>query len=114
MNFCMKINCNEKDQKISLSTNHNSVTLVDESNGAKNGFSIGISYYHSNEYGTPGVHDDQEGFYVLEGSGVAKVGEEEFKVAPGVAFIATRGVPHTIKKDTNQKYVKILWSHGAV
>lgn len=109
----MKIYCIEKDQHISLSNNHNSVTLINESNGAKKGFCMGISYYHCDEYGDPGIHEDQEGFYVLEGSGMAKVGNEEFRVAPGVAFIAVKGVPHTIKKNVNESYVKILWSHGA-
>lgn len=108
------IHCQEKDQPVSMAANHNSVSLITEANGAKKGFSIGISFYHSDVYGLPGIHADQEGFYVLEGNGTAKVGDEEFRVEPGVAFIATKGVPHTIKKDANEKHVKVLWSHGAV
>ena len=110
----MKIYSYEKDIEFPPANNHLGGALIDKSNGAKNGFCIGISYYTSSEYSTPGIHEDQEGFYVLEGSGTAKVGDEEFKVFPGGAFIATNGVPHTIKKDVNEKYIKILWSHGAV
>ena len=89
-------------------------TLIDATNGAVKGFCMGISYYDSETYGEPGVHEDQEGFYVLDGTGVAKIGEEEFRVCPGTAFIATKGVPHTIKRDASSGPVKVLWSHGAV
>ena len=88
--------------------------LIDEENGAVNGFCIGVSYYSDACYGEPGVHDDQEGFYVLDGNGMARVGSEEFPVAPGTVFIAGKGVPHSVKRDTESGPVKVLWMHGAV
>ena len=66
-------------------------------------FCMGVSHYASTEYGKPGIHDDQEGFYILQGTGTAKVGDEEFAVSPGSAFIANKGVPHTMKRDAASK-----------
>ena len=88
--------------------------LIGEANGATKGFCIGIAHYNNDEYLEPGVHDDQEGFCVLEGTGMAKVGDEEFEVRPGTSFIAQAGVPHVIKKDPRSGPVKILYAHGAV
>ena len=88
--------------------------LIDASHGALNGYRIGIAYYGSDEYGAPGVHDDQEGFYVLEGTGTAKIGDAEFKIRPGTGFIAHAGVPHTMKRDPDSSAIKVLWSHGAI
>lgn len=88
--------------------------LIGEEHGAIKGFCLGVSYYDSDEYGTPGVHEDQEGFYILEGSGTARIGDEEFAVSPGSAFIAAKEVPHTMKRDGNSGALKVLWCHGAV
>jgi len=88
--------------------------LIGKHNGATSGFCMGVSCYASTEYGKPGIHEDQEGFYVLDGHGMAKVGEEEFAVRPGSCFIANRGVPHTMKRDTDSPPIKVLWCHGAV
>ncbi len=88
--------------------------LIDNSHGAQNAFCMGISYYDAEEYGEPGIHDDQEGFYVLEGIGTAQVGMEEFEICPGTSFIAHAGVPHSIKKDSESKSVKVIWCHGAI
>lgn len=88
--------------------------LIGEEQGAVKGYCLGISYYHQTEYGTPGVHEDQEGFYVLAGTGLAKVGDAEFPIRPGTAFLAAKGVPHTMKRNPDSGPVKVLWSHGAV
>ena len=88
--------------------------LIGAEQGATRGFCIGIAFYDQEVYGTPGAHDDQEGFYVLAGLGVAKVGDEEFEIRPGSAFIAQKGVPHSVKKKPGSNPVKLLWSHGAV
>jgi len=88
--------------------------LIGKDNGATSGFCMGVSYYALTEYGKSGVHDDQEGFYVLQGYGMAKVGNEEFPVKPGSCFIANKGVPHTMKRDAASQPIKVLWCHGAV
>ena len=93
---------------------HSSRELIDVQHGAVKGYKIGLTEYTTEEYLTPGVHDDQEGFYVIEGEGWAKVGEEEFQIRPGSAFIAPQGVPHAVKKNPGSVPVKLVWSHGAV
>ncbi len=110
----MSIRSHEEKIEFESAGNHKGGTLIDSFQGAVNGFSMGISYYNDDEYGQPGIHEDQEGFYVLEGKGMTRVGDEEFDIVPGSGFIAHAGVPHTIKRNPDSKPVKVLWCHGAV
>ncbi len=109
----MKIISHEDEIEYSNDDNHKSGELINASNGSKNGFCMGLSFYTRAQYGDPGVHEDQEAFFVLEGSGFAKVGTHEFSINPGNSFIVTAGSEHSIKKDRSCKYVKVLWCHGA-
>lgn len=88
--------------------------MLNESHGCVNGFSAGITCYTTPEYLAPGVHDDQEGFVVVEGRGWARVGAEEFRLEPDVCFVAPAGVAHAIKRDPDVEYVKVCWFHGAI
>ena len=88
--------------------------LIGPQQGAVNGYSVGVALYFLDTYGEPGDHDDQEGFYVVEGRGKARVGGVEFDIRPGSAFIAARGVPHSIKRNPDSGPVKVVWSHGPV
>lgn len=92
----------------------NSIKFLDEANGCVAGCCAGITFYTSTEYGKGGVHKDQEGFYVLEGEGIAKIGDEEFPVYPGMCMIAPKGVWHCIKRNADSKPVKVFWFHSAV
>lgn len=91
-----------------------SYRLLDEKNGCVAGCCTGVSFYPETEYGKGGVHDDQEGFFVIAGNGTAKVGETEFKIYPGVSFIAPAGVRHVIKRDADSDAVEVFWFHSAV
>ena len=51
---------------------------------------------------------------VLEGTGFAKVGDEEFPVAPGTAFIAPAHTVHTIRRDESCGHVAVFWFHSAL
>lgn len=42
-------------------------TLLDEDQGCVKGCRMGVSFYRSAEYHMPQKHDDQEGFFVLDG-----------------------------------------------
>ncbi len=88
--------------------------LLSEKQGCTKGCCSGINYVYAEEYPTPGVHEDQEGFLVLAGTGWAKVGGEEFRLEPDVCFIAAKGVAHCVKKDPGVEFVKIFWFHAAV
>jgi mannose-6-phosphate isomerase-like protein (cupin superfamily) len=88
--------------------------LIGQANGATKGFCVGIGIYSLDRYLEPGIHDDQEGFYVVEGCGKARVGDAEFDIRPGSAFIAQKGVPHCIKRNPDSGPIKVVWCHGAV
>lgn len=93
---------------------HVSYRLLDERHGCTAGCCTGISVYSTTEYPTANFHDDQEGFVVLEGTGWAKVGEEEFAIEPETSFIAPAGVRHCIKRDQKSVPVKVFWFHAAI
>lgn len=112
--YNMSINTHEDNIRFESNESHKGGNLIDESNGAKNGFCMGISYYHLTEFSAPGVHEDQEGFYVLEGFGAASIGGEVFDISPGSSFVALDGVPHSIRRHKDSLPVKVLWSHGAI
>ena len=93
---------------------HTSYFLLDEKNGCTAGCKTGVSAYELAEYNKPGVHDDQEGFYVIEGSGWAKVGDQEFRVEPEGSFIVPAHQEHSLKKDLESVPLKVFWFHAAV
>jgi Mannose-6-phosphate isomerase len=88
--------------------------MLSEKEGCVNGCCSGINYVYAEEYPAPGIHDDQEGFLVIDGTGWAKVGEEEFRIEPDMCYIAPKDVAHCIKKDSEVEFVKIFWFHSAV
>jgi mannose-6-phosphate isomerase-like protein (cupin superfamily) len=93
---------------------HRGGAMLSEENGCTNGCQMGGSVYTATEYPTPAVHDYQEGFLVVEGTGRAQIGESEFALYPGVAFIVPAGVSHTMKKDADvQDGVRLFWFHAA-
>ena len=110
----MKIFENLKDIKPAFGKGHFSYNLLEEKNGCVNGVTTGVSVYTATEYKEPGVHEDQEGFFVVEGSGYAKVGETEIRLEPGVSFIAQVGVAHSIKSDIEECPIKVFWFHSSI
>ena len=105
---------NRKDVQGVQMEGHVSFPMLTESHGCVAGFSSGITIYTTTEYPTPGVHQDQEGFVVMEGTGWARVGDEEYRLEPDVCFIAPAGVEHTIRRDSDAEHVKVCWFHGAI
>jgi len=90
---------------------HLGYRLLNESNGCCGGSSTGVSVYFCEDYPTAATHEDQEGFFVFEGKGWAKVGDAEIRLEPEMSFIAQKGVAHCIKKDKDCKELKIFWFH---
>jgi hypothetical protein len=90
--------------------------MLDATNGCVNGFCCGIAYFDTTEYPASNpVHDDQEGFVCMQGSGWAKVGDEEFRVEPQCAWIVKAGTAHGLKRDPScQGPLVVCWFHGAV
>lgn len=90
------------------------IPLLSAENGCQAGCRTGLLMYTQLEYIQGGVHEDQEGFYVLEGIGKALVGENEFPLFPGTCFIVPPGLYHSIKRDAECDYIKLFFFHAAV
>lgn len=110
----MKYYVYEDEIALKHGAGHESAKLLDERHGAVNQYAIGISFYSATEYGTPGLHTYQEGFYVVEGWGHAKIHNEEFAIKPGTAFIAPEGAEHTLRRAADSPPIKVVWTHAAV
>ena len=90
---------------------HGSFHLLGKAEGCVNDCAAGISYYSSKEY-TPGaVHEFQEGFIVLSGSGYVRIGSEEFYVDKNTAFIAAAGQEHQMKCVDEADPLTVFWFH---
>lgn len=75
------------------------------------GVTAADAIYYNEEYPTPGVHDDIEGFFVYAGKGYAKVGAEEREIKEGCCFFAPAGVEHMIKKSPECEELRIFLFH---
>ena len=110
----MKYFATMSEGKVSNNTEHTSIELLSAENGCRDGCCSGISIYYCINYSTASCHEDQEGFFVLEGYGWARVGDEEFKLEPEISFIVPAGVNHCIKSNSSSCPVKVLWFHSAI
>ena len=94
---------NKKNATEIKGTEVSSFPLLTAANGCVAGCCTGISIYTATEYTTPGVHQDQEGFVVMAGTGWAKIGDQEFPLEPETSFIAPAGQPHVIKREIDDE-----------
>lgn len=74
----------------------------------------GVNHVFTTEYPPMGVHDDNEGFYVIAGHGRALVGDEEQAIEKGSSFFAPAGVAHALKKDPDSEDMEVFWFHFPV
>ena len=91
-----------------------SYVLLDKANGCVSGCRCGVTVCRKTEFGNGGAHEDQEGFFVLSGKGMAKVGDTEFEVHEGVAFIVPAQVNHTLRSVSPKEPLLVFWFHSAV
>lgn len=92
-----------------------SVKFLTEANGCINGCCSGVTICSETEFNPEsGFHDDQEGFFVLEGNGFVRLDNEEFEVKAGDSFIALSGVRHTMKTVDSEKPLKVFWFHSGI
>ena len=69
--------------------NQRTYRFLTTENGCVNGCASGTTIYANTEFSDhPGAHDDQEGFYVLEGEGFAKLDDLVFPIKAGDSFVA--------------------------
>ena len=84
-------------------------------NGCLGGCTSGTTIYAGYEFSAhPGVHEDQEGFYVLEGGLYIRLGDLEFPIEAGDSFIALPGVPQAVEYGVIEPEVNVFWFHSAV
>lgn len=89
--------------------------FLTEENGCVNGCASGTTVYADYQFSDrPGRHADQEGFYVLEGEGFAKLDDLEFPIKAGDSFVALPGVAHTVRTREGCTPVKVFWFHSAI
>lgn len=95
---------------------HTGYELIGEKDGCVNGCRCGVSVYTRSEYDLThaDAHDDQEGFFVLEGRGRAMVGDDEIMLEPGVCFVIPAGVKHCMKRESDCEFCKVFWFHSAL
>ncbi|MEN6316136.1 MAG: cupin domain-containing protein [Clostridiaceae bacterium] len=79
-----------------------------------NGSCSGICFYNSLKYEVPGCHDDQEGFYVIEGSGTVLMGDTEAEVRPDMAILLPPRTKHSFKRNPDSVPIKVFWFHAAI
>lgn len=110
----MKYDANLNECVMRQAAGHRGGAMLDEQNGCTNGCQMGGSVYTATDYPPAAVHDYQEGFLVVSGTGTAQIGDSEFQLFPGVAFIVPAGVSHTMKKDDGvEDGVRLFWFHAA-
>lgn len=67
------------------------------------GYRAMYNEFYNREYLLPyGVHDDNEGFYVVSGAGKMIIGDQESDLVPGMTMLAPANVPHAIKKTSDE------------
>lgn len=89
-------------------------TLLGEEHGCVNGCTCGVSLCTTKEYKVITSHEDQEGFFVLEGRGMAYIDGEELELEPGMCFMVPAHVDHAMKAAPDCDVCKVFWFHGAV
>jgi len=107
------VSLNDVQVKDPNNKNYQQYDLIGEKNGCTNKCRTGIGIHSTEEYGKPSVHDDQEGFFILEGTGWTKVGDQEFRLEPGMSYIVPVGVSHVSKKDKDSVDLKTFFFHAA-
>lgn len=109
----MKYHVHRKEVLPIVRGTHDTYAMLNTPQGCTNGCCAGISIHSTTDFPEPGVHQDQEGFCVLEGCGWAKVGDQLFALEPEIAFIVPANVPHSLKRSEESVPLKVFWFHAA-
>ena len=86
--------------------------MMDEKTGCGSKVWSAIGYNADTEYHFGAVHDDMEVFLVLEGSGWAMIGEEEFPIKKDTCYVAPAGVRHGPRSDSEEHPLRLYWFHA--
>lgn len=75
------------------------------------GFSLGVAEYFQPEFGEIQQHDDQEEVYIVSGTGMIRIGDDEFDAVPGEAFLLPPGTRHATRR-TGDEAVFVVYTHS--
>ena len=84
--------------------------IFDADSAPVGAFCAMLNVFFSDEYPEPGVHEDNEGFFVVSGRGKMRIGGAEYDLVPGSAMVAPAGVRHAIKK-TGSEDLRVFLYH---
>jgi mannose-6-phosphate isomerase-like protein (cupin superfamily) len=93
--------------------NHLVYPLLNQAHGLTGGATAMAADYTDTEFVITGTHDDQEIFYVIDGSGEALVGEEVIPIQPGSCFLVPPHTVHGIRRDDSCEAVRAFFVHAA-
>lgn len=82
--------------------------------GTLAGCTCGILEYTQSAYMLDGIHEDQEVFYVLEGSGEARVGEESITLSQGDCLYVPPRVRHAVRRSEDVPVLRLFFFHAAI
>lgn len=105
----MEIICHFDEIMLPDGTSRPGKRLLEGIKGAK----AGIMLCDDVEYGDLGDHDDQEGFYIIAGTGFALIDGKEYRVAKDTVILLQAHMLHTFKRDSDSVPLKIFWFHAA-
>ena len=91
---------------------HGFWTMMDQSTGCGSKVWSAIGYNADTEYHFGAVHEDMEVFLVLEGSGWATIGQEEFRIEKDMCFVAPAGVRHGTRAESADRPLRLYWFHA--
>lgn len=101
-----------ESKKIDSKNGHYSFPLLSEKNGCVKGCNSGICVYENTEYLPATVHNDQEGFYVLEGKGTACINRQEFEVEKDMSILVPASTSHQFKCCDAEKPLVMFYFHA--
>lgn len=98
---------NMKNIEPSFSNGHYSYYLL----GHEQLSETGVSVYICKEYQEPGVHEYNEGFYVLKGNGFIKCDSSEHFIEESMSFIVPYNVEHSLKCSEGISELRVFCFH---
>ena len=87
----------DESRRVDSGHGHWALPLLGPEHGCVNACAAGVSYYTDVQFTPPAVHDFQEGFLVLSGTGEAEVGGQCFALRPMRSFLVPAGTRHALR-----------------
>jgi quercetin dioxygenase-like cupin family protein len=84
--------------------------LFDEENSPAPGFCAMVNEFQNTEFLPSGIHEDNEGFFVLKGAGSIMIANQEYSITEGTSMVVPANTPHAIKKIGNSE-LKVFLFH---